>query len=57
MPMAANQQRDKMQPIEKSETKLQGLQTEFHVGEQVLCYEPDPSKAKMLYEAKVCTHN
>ncbi len=30
-----------------------GVNTEFVVGETALCYEPDPTKAKMLYEAKV----
>ena len=27
--------------------------TKFSVGETVLCYEPDESKAKVLYESKV----
>ena len=26
---------------------------EFQVGEKVLCYEPDPTKAKVIYEAKI----
>jgi len=25
----------------------------FVVGEKVLCYEPDPNKARVLYESKV----
>ena len=25
----------------------------FQQGEKVLCYEPDPSKEKLLYEAKI----
>jgi len=25
----------------------------YEPGERVLCYEPDPSKARVLYEAKV----
>ena len=25
----------------------------FAVGEKVLCYEPDPNKARVLYESKV----
>lgn len=25
----------------------------FEKGEKVLCYEPDPSKAKVLYDSKV----
>jgi hypothetical protein len=28
--------------------------TKFSVGETVLCYEPDETKAKVLYESKVC---
>ena len=27
--------------------------TKFSLGETVLCYEPDESKAKVLYESKV----
>lgn len=30
-----------------------GIKYQFHKGERVLCFEPDPSKAKVLYEAKV----
>lgn len=30
-----------------------GVKIKFHEGEKVLCYEPDPSKAKVLYESKV----
>lgn len=26
----------------------------FEIGEKVLCYEPDPNKARVLYESKVC---
>ena len=26
---------------------------EFSVGEHVLCYEPDPTKARVLYDSKV----
>eukprot|EP00795_Rhopilema_esculentum_P000420 gene420-10090_t len=37
----------------KNDSKKHELQAEFRIGEQVLCYEPDPSKAKMLYEAKL----
>ena len=37
----------------KNDSKKHELQAEFRIGEQVLCYEPDPTKAKMLYEAKV----
>lgn len=28
----------------------------FSSGERVLCYEPDPSKAKVLYDSKVYMH-
>ncbi|KAF6728543.1 Male-specific lethal 3-like [Oryzias melastigma] len=30
-----------------------GIKYQFHKGERVLCFEPDPSKAKVLYDAKV----
>ncbi|XP_017782513.1 PREDICTED: male-specific lethal 3 homolog isoform X2 [Nicrophorus vespilloides] len=30
-----------------------GLKLKFFEGEKVLCYEPDPTKAKVLYESKV----
>uniref|UniRef100_A0AAY4DRU4 Chromo domain-containing protein n=1 Tax=Denticeps clupeoides TaxID=299321 RepID=A0AAY4DRU4_9TELE len=30
-----------------------GIQFRFQKGEKVLCFEPDPSKAKVLYDAKV----
>uniref|UniRef100_A0A3Q0SKY7 MSL complex subunit 3 n=1 Tax=Amphilophus citrinellus TaxID=61819 RepID=A0A3Q0SKY7_AMPCI len=30
-----------------------GLKYQFHKGERVLCFEPDPTKAKVLYDAKV----
>lgn len=29
----------------------------FSEGERVLCYEPDPTKAKVLYDSKVCVQN
>lgn len=29
------------------------MKLKFHKGEKVLCFEPDPSKAKVLYDAKV----
>lgn len=29
----------------------------FEKGEKVLCYEPDPSKAKVLYDSKVREYN
>lgn len=32
-----------------------GMKFKFHRGERVLCFEPDPTKAKVLYDAKV-TH-
>jgi len=28
----------------------------FHKGEIVLCYEPDKTKARVLYTSKVSTH-
>jgi male-specific lethal 3 len=30
-----------------------GIKFEHSVGEVVLCFEPDPTKARVLYEAKV----
>ncbi|XP_076008608.1 MSL complex subunit 3-like isoform X2 [Genypterus blacodes] len=30
-----------------------GIKYQFHTGEKVLCFEPDPTKAKVLYDAKV----
>uniref|UniRef100_A0A8D0AUZ0 MSL complex subunit 3 n=1 Tax=Sander lucioperca TaxID=283035 RepID=A0A8D0AUZ0_SANLU len=30
-----------------------GIKYPFHKGERVLCFEPDPTKAKVLYDAKV----
>ncbi|XP_015217264.1 MSL complex subunit 3 isoform X1 [Lepisosteus oculatus] len=30
-----------------------GMKFKFHKGEKVLCFEPDPTKAKVLYDAKV----
>lgn len=30
-----------------------GIKYQFHKGERVLCFEPDPTKAKVLYDAKV----
>ncbi|XP_050307436.1 male-specific lethal 3 homolog isoform X2 [Anthonomus grandis grandis] len=30
-----------------------GVKIKFFVGERVLCYEPDPTKAKVLYDSKV----
>lgn len=30
-----------------------GVKFKFVEGERVLCYEPDPTKAKVLYDSKV----
>ncbi|CAH1155086.1 unnamed protein product [Phaedon cochleariae] len=30
-----------------------GIKVKFYEGERVLCYEPDPTKAKVLYDSKV----
>ncbi|XP_072288350.1 MSL complex subunit 3-like isoform X2 [Eucyclogobius newberryi] len=30
-----------------------GIKYRFHKGERVLCFEPDPTKAKVLYDSKV----
>ena len=32
-----------------------GLKFNYQVGELVLCFEPDPTKARVLYDAKVLT--
>lgn len=32
-----------------------GVRYKFSEGERVLCYEPDPTKAKVLYDSKVST--
>lgn len=32
-----------------------GPKHKFSIGEKVLCYEPDPTKAKVLYDSKVST--
>lgn len=34
-----------------------GIKLKFSENERVLCYEPDPTKAKVLYDSKVCKHN
>lgn len=34
-----------------------GIKCQFHKGERVLCFEPDPTKAKVLYDAKVMLRN
>jgi len=33
-----------------------GIKPKYDIGERVLCYEPDPKKMKMLYDAKVLGH-
>lgn len=33
-----------------------GIKPKYDIGERVLCYEPDPKKMKMLYDAKVMGH-
>lgn len=37
-------------------TELRDETPLFHKGEIVLCYEPDKSKARVLYTSKVNTH-
>lgn len=32
---------------------VKGVKYKFSEGERVLCYEPDPTKAKVLYDSKV----
>ncbi|XP_050997145.1 male-specific lethal 3 homolog isoform X3 [Acomys russatus] len=31
----------------------EGMRFQFHSGEKVLCFEPDPTKARVLYDAKI----
>uniref|UniRef100_A0A3B3IU64 MSL complex subunit 3 n=1 Tax=Homo sapiens TaxID=9606 RepID=A0A3B3IU64_HUMAN len=31
----------------------EGMKFKFHSGEKVLCFEPDPTKARVLYDAKL----
>ncbi|KAM5128409.1 male-specific lethal 3 homolog isoform X1 [Marmota monax] len=31
----------------------EGMKFKFHSGEKVLCFEPDPTKARVLYDAKI----
>ena len=33
---------------------FRGVDFKFEAGELVLCFEPDPTKARVLYDAKVC---
>ena len=37
----------------KNVTMGNTVSADFKIGDHILCYEPDTSKAKMLYEAKV----
>ena len=30
-----------------------GIKPKYEINERVLCYEPDPKKMKMLYDARV----
>ncbi len=34
-------------------TRGNGTKFKFNEGERVLCFEPDPTKARVLYDAKV----
>lgn len=47
---------DPTKRIESTTDKMvstRGVKFKFSEGEKVLCYEPDPTKAKVLYESKV----
>ena len=39
--------------------QMQGVRgkARFEEGEKILCYEPDPKKVKILYEAKILEVN
>ena len=43
----------KQDKILKEDKPRYVVSAEFKVGDHILCYEPDTTKAKMLYEAKV----
>ena len=40
-------------PALKTGDRRAGTGPAFKIGERVLCYEPDPRRTKMLYDAKV----
>ena len=52
--MALSVQQEK---VPKDDRKRSVVSADFKVGDQILCYEPDTTKAKMLYEAKVVKLN
>ncbi|XP_013186286.2 protein male-specific lethal-3 [Amyelois transitella] len=39
--------------VTRNMVSTRGLRYKFSEGERVLCYEPDPTKAKVLYDSKV----
>ena len=40
-------------PCYSGMVSTRGIKPKFDIGERVLCYEPDPKKIKMLYDAKI----
>ena len=40
----------------QSDMSLRGIKFSFESDENVLCFEPDLSKARVLYEARVSEH-
>lgn len=42
-----------VEPLKNIMVSTRGLKFKFTDGEKVLCYEPDPTKAKVLYDSKV----
>lgn len=42
-----------MQCFAERMVSTRGVRVKFSEGERVLCYEPDPTKAKVLYDSKV----
>lgn len=43
----------KRRTSDNNSTTANAIDQKFHEGEKVLCYEPDPTKAKVLYDSKV----
>ena len=51
----AQQESDNSEPMRDSEnmSEVEDGSSKYKVGARVLCYEPDPTKAKVLYSARV----
>lgn len=51
--IATSEVAEPSQPEDASASPARGVKFKFSEGEKVLCYEPDSSKAKVLYDSKV----